>query len=200
MVRTLWRVTKISLLSLLGLLVSAALGFAAAITLSPVAALAENLVWKDAQGNPVPDRPSQKSVNGVGGWLLVTPDEDWEAKWNTPHDNIPKFREADTVAIGQHLFILIFIAGPTRDKSGDVKITCDIEVQRPNHTYSTRESDLACLTGPLQGPQYTLFLSQQILGFVGEKTDPPGKWLVRIVLKDTVKHVIIPLETSFTLQ
>jgi hypothetical protein len=160
----------------------------------------ENLVWKDDQGNPVPDRPSQKSVNGFGGWLLVTPDEDWEAKWNTPHDNIPKFREADTVTIGQHLFILIFIAGPARTKSGDVNITCDIEVQRPDHTYSTRETNLACLEGHLQGPQYTLFLSQQILGFVGEKTDPPGKWFVRIVLKDTIKHVILPLETSFTLQ
>jgi hypothetical protein len=161
---------------------------------------AENLFWKDSQGNPVPDRPSQKSINGVGGWLLVTPDEDWEAKWNTPAENIPEFKEADTVAIGQHLFILIFIASPTRAKSGDVNVTCDIEVQRPDHTYSTREKNLACLKGHLHGPQSTLYLSEQILGFVGEKTDPSGKWLGRIVLKDTVKHVIIPLETSFTLQ
>jgi hypothetical protein len=174
--------------------------FALLVLMSTAPAFAQDLFWKDAQGNPVPDRPSQKSVNGVGGWLLVTPDEDWEAKWNTAAENIPAFKEADTVNISQHLFILIFIASPTRAKNGDVDITRDIEVQKPDHSYSTREKNLACLKGHLPGPQSTLYLSEQIVGFVGEKTDPPGKWLVRILLKDTVKHVTIPLETSFTLQ
>ncbi len=167
---------------------------------SSLPAFSENLFWKDSHGNPVPDRPSQKSVDGVGGWLLVTPDEDWEAKWNTPADNIPAFKEADTVSIGQRLFVLIFIAGPTRTKNSDVNITCDLEVQRPDHSYSTREKNLACLKGVLKGPLSTVYLSEQILGFVGEKSDPPGKWTVRVVLNDTVKRVSIPLETSFRLQ
>jgi hypothetical protein len=170
------------------------------VLMSTAPAFAEDLFWKDAHGNPVPDRPSQKSVNGVGGWLLVTPDEDWEAKWNVPAENVPAFKEADSVSLGQRLFVLVFIAGATRTKNGDVNVTCDFEVQRPDHTYSTREKNLVCLKGDLKGPTSTVYLSEQILGFVGEKTDPPGKWIVRIVLKDTVKHVIIPLETSFTLQ
>jgi hypothetical protein len=174
--------------------------FLVLLLLSSTHAPAEDLFWKDSQGNPVPDRPSQKSINGVGGWLLVTPDEDWETKWSTPAENVPAFREADTVSVGQRLFILIFVAGPTRAKSGDVNITCDIEVQRPNKTYSTRERNLSCLTGHPEGPAYTVYLSDKVLGFVGEKTDPPGKWMVRIVLNDTVKHVTIPLQTSFTLQ
>lgn len=166
---------------------------------SIVPVFAEQMFWKDAQGNPVPDRPSQKSVKGVGGWLIVTSDEDWEAKWNTPSETIPAFTEANTVSVGKRVFILSFVANPTLSTQGDVNVTCDFEIEKPNHVI-THQHDLECLKGKLLGSEGTLYLTSQIVGFVGEKEDPKGKWIVRITIKDLNRPVNIPLETSFTLQ
>ena len=162
-------------------------------------ALAQTLFWKDSHGKPVADTASQKSVDGVGAWLLVTSDEDWEAKWNTPNTTIPAFTQASTVTVGKRVFILAFVANPTRSKQGDVNVTCDFEIEKPNRVV-THQHDIECLKGKPLGSEGTLYLTKQIVGFVGEKEDPPGKWIVRITIKDLNRPVSIPLETSFTLQ
>jgi hypothetical protein len=164
-----------------------------------VPAMGDDLFWKDGQGNRLPDTAFRKSVNGVGGWLLVTPDDDWEAKWNTSPDTVPHFTEAHTVMVGKRLRILTFIGNPMQSSDG-ARITCDFSVQKPDGTYSTQKQDLECLTGTLSGTQSTIYLSRLIVGFVGETADPFGKWIIRVTIKDLVKHAIIPLETSFVLQ
>jgi hypothetical protein len=161
--------------------------------------LAQTFSWKDEHGNPVPQTSSQKSIDGVGAWLLVTSDQDWEAKWNTPSNTIPQFTQASTVTVGNRVFILAFVANPTRSKQGEVNVTCDFEIERPNHVV-THQNDIECLKGKPLGSASTLYLTRQIVGFVGEKDDPMGKWIVRIIIKDLNRPVNIPLETSFTLQ
>jgi hypothetical protein len=79
-------------------------------------------------------------------------------------------------------------------------VTCDIEVQRPDGTYSQQLKNAVCLKSHVGGPPSSRYRSNQVLGFVGEKKDPRGKWIVRITLQDIVRHVSIPLETSFSLQ
>jgi len=185
--RNIWRKAKIKILPALLFLAASA------------PALAQTWFWKDRHGNPIPDTPSQESVNGVGAWLLVTSDEDWEAKWNTPKETIPSYTEASTVTVGKHVFILAFVANPTRSSQGDVNVTCDFETERPNHVV-THQSDIECLKGKPLGSERTLYLTKQIVGFVGGKEDPKGKWIVRITIKDLNRPVNIPLETSFTLQ
>ena len=160
---------------------------------------AQTFVWKDGQGHPEPDSASRKTVSGVGAWLLVTSDQDWEAKWNTPNTTIPAFTEASTVTVGKRVFILAFVANPTPSKQGEVNVTCDFEIERPNHLI-THQHDIECLKGKPLGSEGTLYLTKQIVGFVGEKDDPQGKWIVRITIKDLNRPVDIPLETSFTLQ
>ena len=54
-------------------------------------AKAEEGGWRDKDGNPVPNTDSMNSIDGFGGWLIVTPDKDWEEKWNTPSEDIPHF-------------------------------------------------------------------------------------------------------------
>jgi hypothetical protein len=173
--------------------------FALLFLVAAAPALAQTFFWKDSHGKPVPDTPSQKSVNGLGAWLLVTSDEDWEAKWNTPRATVPQFTLASTVTVGKRIFILAFVANPTRSKQGDVDVTCDFEIERPDHV-TTHQHDIECLKGKPLGSESTLYLTKQIVGFVGEKEDPKGKWIVRITIKDLNRPVVIPLETSFTLQ
>ncbi len=69
---------------------------------------AQNIGWRSSDGSPAADTDSMKSVQGFGGWLLVTPDQDWEQKWNTPSENVPSFNEAHDVKYGEELTILIF--------------------------------------------------------------------------------------------
>jgi len=81
-----------------------------------------------------------------------------------------------------------------------VHVTCDFSMQKPDGTFETQKQDLECLSGKVTDSSSTVYLTRLVLGFSGEKTDPPGKWIVRVTIKDLVKGSIIPLETTFILQ
>ena len=155
--------------------------------------------WIDPKGHAVPDTPAQKSVHGFGGWLLVTSDADWEAKWNAPSETTPHFAEAKEVPRGRRIFVLIFLANPQLTADGTVDVTCDIDVTRPNGTTSTHDTDTVCFRGTLKGDPHHTYLSDPVIGFAGDPGDPVGEWQVRVILKDNVRHVSIPLRTSFVL-
>jgi len=155
--------------------------------------------WIDRQGNPIPDTAAQKSVQGFGGWVLVTPDADWEEKWNTPAEATPHFSEAKTVGRGERVFVLIFFANPQLNRDGSADVTCDIDVTRPNGTSSIHQTDAVCFRGPLNSDPHHTYLSGPVIGFVGDPGDPLGEWLVRVTVKDNVRHVSVPLKTSFVL-
>ena len=155
--------------------------------------------WIDRQGHSVPASPAQKSIGGFGGWVLVTPDADWEVKWNTPADTTPYFSEAKTVARGQRVFVLIFFANPQLNANRTADVTCDIDVTRPNGTSSMHQTDAVCFRGTLQTDPHHTYLAIPVIGFVGDPGDPAGRWLVAVKLKDNVRHVDLPLNTSFVL-
>jgi hypothetical protein len=173
---------------------------ALSLLLIAVPGIGQELSWKDSQGNPVPETVSRKSVNGEGGWLLITSDDNWEEKWNTPSDTIPQFTEVHTVGVGKRLHILTFIGNPGRSMDGTAHVTCDFSMQKPDGTFEVQKQNVDCLSGTLLGTKRTLYLSRLQLGFAGEKNDPFGKWIVRVTIKDLIKPAIIPLETTFTLQ
>jgi len=164
------------------------------------AAWAQDLSWKDDRGNPTPNTESRGAVDGFGGWLLVTSDLDWRAKWDTPADTVPRFTEAKFVAKGKKAFVLIFFANPQLSNAGSADVTCDIDVVRPDSSSSLHQRNVTCFRGQVKGNPHNLYLSQPVIGFIGEPSDPAGKWLVRVTLKDNVRHARLPLKTSFTLQ
>ncbi|RQP21505.1 hypothetical protein [Piscinibacter terrae] len=58
---------------------------------------AQSSGWIDGGGQRVADSESMKSANDFAGSVLVTTDEDWLKKWNTPPDTKPNFNKAGTV-------------------------------------------------------------------------------------------------------
>jgi hypothetical protein len=164
-----------------------------------VVAIAEDRFWRDEHGNFVPGTEARNAVAGFGGWLVGTSDSDWQAKWETSPNTVPRFTEAKTVARGKAIFILTFFANPKLTDSGVADVTCDIDVLRPDGTSSVHQVDAVCFRGALRGPPTNVYLSAPILNFVGESNDLAGKWSVRVTLKDNVRHVSLPLKTSFTL-
>lgn len=160
---------------------------------------AEDFNWRTGDGAKAPNTKNQKSISGFGGWLLVTPDKDWEEKWNTPKENIPHFSEAEEVELGEELTILPFFANPKLDENRYFKILCDIKIIKPNGSFSINEIDVPCAEGILEDDPMSIFLTQTVIKYIGEAGDPFGEWTVFFNMKDTLRNVEIPLETSFTL-
>ena len=156
--------------------------------------------WNDSLGHRASNSDARKSVNGVGAWLVVTSDDNRKEKWETPSATVPQFTEAHTVPLGGRLRVLTFIADPGRDGDGKARLTCDFSMQKPDGSYSMQKQDVDCLSGSLQGEAKTIYLSKLIIGFVADKGDPPGEWIVRVTIKDLLKPAVIPLETRFVVE
>ncbi|HET9394759.1 MAG TPA: hypothetical protein VFO36_01785 [Nitrospiraceae bacterium] len=159
--------------------------------------LSAEVGWKDKDGKTVPQTESLKSVAGFGGLLIVTPDKDWEEKWNSPAP--PDFSATSTVKKGGELFILTIYTNPELDASGEANVTLDIDVRRPDGSSSTDAKGAVCFQGKLRGPPHNVYLCGPVVGFIGEPSDPVGEWSVRIKLIDNVRKVEVPLSTTFTL-
>ena len=162
-------------------------------------ALANDRFWRDEHVKFLPSNESRNAVDGFGGWLVVTSDSDWQAKWETSPDTVPRFTEAKTLTRGETIFILIFFANPKLSESGDADVTCDIDVMKPDGTSSVHQVDAVCFRGALKGPPTNVYLSAPILNFVGEANDPAGKWSVRVTVKDNIRHISLPLKATFSL-
>jgi hypothetical protein len=156
--------------------------------------------WKDTQGRAQPDSDSRKALNGFGGWLLVTSDDDWKSKWETQPDSIPHFSLAETVTKGKSVYALAFFSNPKLDDHGAADISCDIDLRKPDGSASFQQTDATCFKGALKGQPNYLYLSAPVIKFIGEQNDPDGTWQVSITLKDNVGHTDLPLKTSFILK
>jgi hypothetical protein len=141
---------------------------------------------------------SQKTVGGFSGLLIITPDKDWEAKWNTSPEAIPYSASGSTVKKGGQLFVLTMFANPQLDTSGAASVSMDIDVLKPDGSSSSHAENAVCNQGKVQ-VQLGMYLCRQVVEFVGEVTDPVGTWTVRITLKDDVRKISIPLSATFKL-
>lgn len=155
--------------------------------------------WKDAQGRIQPDSDARKMQNGFGGWLLVTSDNDWQAKWETQPDTTPHFSQAENITKGEPVYVLTFFSNPGLDDQGAADISCDIDLHKPDGSASFEENDATCFKGALKGEPGYLYLSAPVIKFIGEQNDPDGTWQVNITLKDNIGHTSLPLKTSFIL-
>ncbi|MEJ2619569.1 MAG: hypothetical protein P8163_04770 [Candidatus Thiodiazotropha sp.] len=165
----------------------------------PTTLFAETEGWRDREGNPTPESDNLKSIDGFSGWLIITPDPDWEAEWNTSPETTPHFSEASEVAYGEKLTFLTFYGNPKVDPSGNIDIRCDIQVIQPDGTASVDMKDIECAVGKLQGNPHYVRLTSAVMNFIGEENDPPGTWTVNINLTDQNRKVSVPLTSKFEL-
>jgi hypothetical protein len=182
--------TKMTLKHLFALAVGLALGSSA---------LAQATGWIDGRGQPVPETEARRSINGLGGSLLVTPDANWREKWDTPADTVPHFTEVKSIGRGQQIFVLIFFSNPKISADGRVDLTCDLDIVQPDGSTSTHQ-DNVCFRGEVKGGPTTVYLADPVISFTGDATDAAGTWTVRVSLKDNESKTVLPLKTSFTLK
>lgn len=161
---------------------------------------AQSSGWIDGGGQRVADNESMKSANDFAGSVLVTTDEDWLKKWNTPPDTKPNFNKAGTVPHGKKVFVLIFFANPKLDARGNANVRCDLRILSPTGKAEVDRKDEACYAGPIKGDPHNVYLSAPVVAFSGDATDPPGNWVVEVKLRDAMRKVELPLRASFELK
>lgn len=156
--------------------------------------------WRDGNGQAVADNESMKSANDFAGSVLVTTDEDWLKKWNTPPDTKPNFNKAGTVPYGKKVFVLIFFANPKLDARGNANVRCDLKISSPNGKADVVKKGMDCYAGPIKGDPHNVYLSAPVVAFSGDANDPAGTWGVEVQLRDALRKVELPLRTSFELK
>jgi hypothetical protein len=157
----------------------------------------DSQLWRQ-DGQPVANTESRKSIDGFGAAALVTSDSDWEAKWNTPASETPKFTEVHRLMRGDRAWVLIFFANPSPDERSWVDVVCDIKTTRPNGKV-TEDKGLKAMKAQLNGPATNTFLAEPVIGFVGDDSDPVGDWIFDVVVRDLNKKISIPVRVKFTL-
>jgi hypothetical protein len=157
--------------------------------------------WHDRQGNSIQESDSQRSIDGFAGLLVVTPDENWYEKWNTPPETTPEFTSAKTpIHNGDKLFFLTVLSNPGTNSEGKADVWCDMKVIRPDGTVSLRETDKPCFQATLPGGSHNLYLSELVAGFLAEPNDLRGPWVVTVTLKDKIRGVSLSLRNSFVVE
>lgn len=158
----------------------------------------EEVGWRDAQGNPIPEADHIRSSKGFGGSVLITGDADWKEKWQRPEP--PQFNTTDQVKLGQTITALVFFTNPATDDQGRIRILCDYQLLRPDNTLSENVKDAPCAQGKLAGSPRDIRLVDQLMSFVGEESDPEGVWTLKVRLRDTVRGASVDLVTRFDYQ
>lgn len=158
----------------------------------------EEMGWRDEKGQLVKNTDDRKAISGFGASVIITTDADWEKKWNTPAANTPTFTTAEKLKIGEQGTILIFFANPEPDSNGSIDVTCDIKIVRPDGS-TTENAGLNGFKGRLNGSPENTYLTESIIRFVGEQSDPLGEWVIDISVRDNIRQVAVPLRLQFSL-
>lgn len=169
-----------------------------AAAIAATASTGEEMGWRNEKSQLVQNTDDRKAISGFGASAIITTDADWESKWNTPAANTPKFTTADKLKIGDKGTILIFFANPKLDANGSIDVTCDVKITRPNNV-ATENPGLKGFNGKLQGPPENTYLTESVIAFIGEPTDPLGEWVINISVHDNIRQVIVPLKLKFRL-
>jgi hypothetical protein len=154
------------------------------------------------EGLRAPQAPSEArgEAKGFSGLLLLTPDADWQQKWETASDSVPHFQEAREAKIGQQVFVLLFFSNPRLNPSRLADVTCDFDIARPDGTLALHRAGEVCFRGMLQGDAHNVYLSGPVIGFTGDPGDPLGEWTVRATLHDNLRKVSVSLRAPLTLR
>lgn len=153
--------------------------------------------WIDRYGAIEPNSDSKKWVNGFGGWLLITSDENWREKWNSSEGTTPVFTETDRVELGGQISILTLFKNPQVDENNRININCDIRLLQPDGMVAFSEKDIECAKGELTGRRENVRLAYTVIEFLGELGDPYGIWRIEVTLTDEIAGVAISLKNRF---
>jgi hypothetical protein len=147
-----------------------------------------------------PAASAVQSAQGFGAQLVITAQSDWQAQWNSSTDAFPDFPAASRVALGGRLHILTFFTDPQLGLGDRADVRCDLQVLRPDGSFSVNQRDLVCYDGLIGSKPGQVYLAAPTMTFTAEASDQRGEWTVRVFLRDRPRGVELPLEARLTFQ
>ncbi len=169
-----------------------------ALALVAAFAVADTGVKRNAKTDPAAEAEWRRSNNGFGATVVVTTDPEWKRKWGTPTSRVPRVTPAKALRVGEKVWALLFLTNPLQDESGNVDVTCDLRMIRPNGRISEHREVKALRKKTIPVPGQT-YMSEFVLTMVGEETDPVGEWVVEFVVRDRKRGVEVPVVSRYTL-
>lgn len=139
----------------------------------------------------------RQSKAGFSALLIITADNDWQAKWGTPPAKIPHFTATNEVSAGGELAILTFLSNPKLDSSGMTDVVCDLKVTRPDGSTSINKLNVPCFRVYLRTEPKHVYLTTASIKYIEEPEDPRGKWTVVVTVTDRNRGVSVTLRSLF---
>ncbi|MCP5076242.1 MAG: hypothetical protein GY947_23470 [Rhodobacteraceae bacterium] len=132
--------------------------------------------------------------DGFRALTIITVDENWQEKWDTPPDVIPRFKTSSKLGVGDAATLLVFFAN-AHTENGIAKITCDLLLSKPDGTELNRGPEI-CGEGKMEGRPENLRLTGLQVRFEIDEDDPVGVWNFEIGVRDEVRGSRVPLTIS----
>jgi len=149
-------------------------------------------------GNPVQEKPNMKSKDGFGAQLFLTESTQFFEDWNKPDP--PQLVPLTRVMRDARFYTVLLFADPGVDPAGAASVTCSIVIHAPDGTVYAKTGELVCWQGKYPAQPHNLQLSQ---GSMANRIDPkakPGVYTVEVTMRDNIKKVELPLQTTFEVQ
>ncbi|HEX4331325.1 MAG TPA: hypothetical protein VH040_04235 [Usitatibacter sp.] len=154
----------------------AALGFAAA------SACAQ---WIDpATSKPLPDQDWRKTVEGLGGMLVLTKDYDaFMKQWTqTGESQVPEFHPAAGAKAGESVTAMVFFSG-CADTGNPCKLVVDFKVLKPDGSTYGDVPNVAAFDGKI-AKRNVVMLTRATVRLKIEPADPVGAYTIIAKLRD----------------
>jgi hypothetical protein len=149
-------------------------------------------------GQPAPDTPDRKALNGFGGHLIVVKNpQAFIKEWVKP--KTPKIKSARDVKRGDAIGAFVLFAGCKPNSQGICKSVVDYTVYKPDGTVFAERKSLPLwdLQAP---PAPNIQLSKAILAFKPGPGDGAGEYKVKARVSDLNANITLELETKFRLK
>ncbi len=164
----------------------------AAVVLSMPAAYAVNSTAKNTG-------VVTRDANGLQGMLMLTSDQDWQKKWNTPEQVTPMFNTSTELYLGETISVLGFVSNPQLDKQGELNIHCGLQLVTPTGKVVVSQDEIPCMTGKLAGKVLNVYMLPAGAVVKAELTDEAGNWTAHYRITDKNRHTTLELKNSFKL-
>jgi len=144
-------------------------------------------------GKPISSRSNVKIVNGVGVMLFLT--DNPQLFEDRKKSGTPKLNPLVKINRGISVYTALLLSDPGVNASGSADLTFDLRVRKPDGTLLAETKEVVCWNGRYNVPAHNLQLSQGHIQITPE--DVSGIYTVEIIVKDHIKQIEIPVQTTF---
>jgi hypothetical protein len=138
---------------------------------------------------------SQASKDGFSAMVFFTEDLDFPKKFHEG-GNIT-LNATTSVRINTPFLLTVSFSGAGIQRGGDADIALDITITKPDGTIYFQAKDVPGWEGQFPYSQTSTQLAEGVVKLRIEPKDPPGRYTARVIVRDKVKGINLPIEKTF---